>query len=439
MEAILIIGGEVRFDTAADPDAQRRIRETVGQLLQVKNLAVLMGSGASLHLGSPAIRDVQRTQLDAMFAASSVEPSALASSALDALVPDDGVDLEQLLAALSNSLAYAESAGRETVKIGEGDVTRDVLRELRRAVNVSLATSCDLPNPSLVKDERFKEDPWLAHREFFRRLLRSRRPDLPRVSVFTTNYDLVIERTLDDAGVPYFDGFVGTVDRVMRLDAYRHDLYLPPDGDGRRLVRVPNVLYLYKVHGSLNWRPATSPAGYGTSHVVQSARPRGADEDLALIYPTPHKESDVLGHPYADLLRVLSTTLSAPETAIVTVGYGFADDHINRLILQALPSNPTLQVLIVDPCKVVARDSEVPPTYEFGSSTVARLAQVRDQRLAVLTGDGVCFSTLAEVALPDPDDYALEQTDSLASAIEAALQGAPGLADAVADEEAQSP
>ena len=129
--------------------------------------------------------------------------------------------------------------------------------------------------------------------------------------VFTTNYDLVIERTLDDAGVPYFDGFVGTVNRVMQLESYQQDLYLPPQADGRRLVRTPNVMYLYKLHGSVNWRSGVSPAGHGTVHVEQSSQV-GEDEELVLIYPTPQKEADVLGHPYADLLRAFSTTLSAP-------------------------------------------------------------------------------------------------------------------------------
>jgi len=433
VEAILIIGGEVRFDSSIDADALRRIRDTVGQLLQVKNLAVLIGSGASYHLGSPAIRSVSAEELDGMVVAADVALSVEATKVRDALVSkDDGVvDLERLLASLSNSLAYAASVGRESVTIGDDEVSCDAIRELRRAVNVSLAQACDLPKHSAIQDDRFRDDPWLAHREFFRRLLRSRRPDLPRVSVFTTNYDLVIERTLDDAGIPYLDGFTGTVDRVMRLEAYRHDLYLPPQADGRRLVRVPNVLYLYKVHGSLNWRSTPSPAGLGTSHVTQSGLTTAPD-DLALIYPTPHKESDVLGHPYADLLRILSTTLNGLETAIITVGYGFADEHINRLILQALPSNPTLQVMIVDPCGVVERAGDQ-AQHRFGSSPAARLAQIADQRVAVLTGEAACFANLAEATLPDPDDFAVDESASLVTALEQALVGDP-VANAEEDE-----
>lgn len=423
MDSILIVGGEVRFDSTAEPDAIRRIRDTVGQLLQVKNLVILIGSGASYHLGSPSIRSVTRASVEELISRANVELSADATGALEALVPEDGIDLEALLASLTNSLAYARSVGRTSVGVGDEDISCDAIVELRRGVNLGLARACDLPNENL--DGRFADDPLHAHREFFRRLLRSRRPDLPRVNVFTTNYDLVIERTLDDSGIPYFDGFTGTVDRVMRLESYRQDLYVPPQADGRRLIRVPNVLYLYKVHGSVNWRAAPSPAGLGTSHVTQASR-LPAEDDLALIYPTPHKESDVLGHPYADLLRVFSTTLSAPETAVVVVGYGFADDHINRLIYQALPSNPTLQLMIVDPVRVVSRDAQS-GAYSFGSTPTARLAQVSDQRIAVLTGDATCFATLAEAALPDPDDFAVDETQILASAIERALTGEDGL------------
>jgi len=421
LDAILTIGGEVRFDTVAEPDSVRRIRETIGQLLQVKNLALLIGSGASFHLGSPAIRRVSQETVKEMAAAAGLQISAEAEAALSALVPEDGVDLETLLASLTNSLAYASSVARDAVLIGPDTFGCDVLRELRRTVNISLAAACDLPNNDRIDEQRFLADPWLAHREFFRRLLRSRRLDLPRVKVFTSNYDLVIERTLDDAGIPYFDGFVGTVDRVMRLETYQQDLYLPPQGDSRRLMRVPNVLYLYKIHGSVNWRTSTSLAAFGTSSIKQSATDATDGAELTLIYPTPHKESDVLGHPYADLLRMLSTTLSAPETAILIVGYGFADEHINRLILQTLPSNPTLQIFIVDPFGVLERQEDPSGEYSFGSSPVARLAQIPDQRLAVLTGMDARFSTLAEAAMPDPDDFAVDESASLADALERAI------------------
>ena len=58
-------------------------------------------------------------------------------------------------------------------------------------------------------DPPFDVDPLLAHRTFLSRIVRSRRSNLPRPRIFTTNYDLVIESALDELGYPYIDGFSG--------------------------------------------------------------------------------------------------------------------------------------------------------------------------------------------------------------------------------------
>ena len=70
------------------------------------------------------------------------------------------------------------------------------------------------------------------------------------VEIFTTNYDLLIERALEETNVPYFDGFVGGVGPFFVQDSVEadggektRDMY-PPTGWTR----------LWKVHGSIGWR-----------------------------------------------------------------------------------------------------------------------------------------------------------------------------------------
>jgi hypothetical protein len=50
---LLIVGGRLRTRAEMDSETLRRVTETLGHLIQVKNLIVLLGSGASHHLGSP--------------------------------------------------------------------------------------------------------------------------------------------------------------------------------------------------------------------------------------------------------------------------------------------------------------------------------------------------------------------------------------------------
>ncbi|MGO1312931.1 MAG: hypothetical protein ACTMKW_10310, partial [Brevibacterium aurantiacum] len=60
-KGLLVIGGTVKeVITTSEPKV---VREHLGSLLQVKNLVVLLGSGASFHLGSPKTRDLTNEQV----------------------------------------------------------------------------------------------------------------------------------------------------------------------------------------------------------------------------------------------------------------------------------------------------------------------------------------------------------------------------------------
>ncbi|HWT05486.1 MAG TPA: SIR2 family protein, partial [Xanthomonadales bacterium] len=252
-------------------------------------------------------------------------------------------DLETILADLSTAVRFVNSRYARD-EVGENSV--EALRLVRAKVNRALALACDL-----ATDESREEDELKAHKAFFARVLASRRSDLPRARVFTTNYDLVIEKALDVLGIDYIDGFVGTVNRTLRLDVYSREYYMATAiGSERRPRRLADFLYLYKVHGSLNWRSRANRVAAGSDRVVQISNYRATPiDDLALIYPTPQKEADTLGYPYSDLLRAFGSTLTEPDTALFTIGYGYSDEHINRIISQSLASNATLAIVLVDP------------------------------------------------------------------------------------------
>src|SRR5439155_16028530 len=62
------------------------------------------------------------------------------------------------------------------------------------------------------------------------------------LEIFTTNYDLFIETAFEDAGVPFFDGFVGSVHPFFAPESVDVEdaSVLPPKGWTR----------LWKLHGS---------------------------------------------------------------------------------------------------------------------------------------------------------------------------------------------
>ncbi len=69
------------------------------------------------------------------------------------------------------------------------------------------------------------------------------------VEIFTTNYDLLFERALETFGIPFFDGFIGSVNPFLVPESIeleqgtRINPVTPPRGWTR----------LWKVHGSISW------------------------------------------------------------------------------------------------------------------------------------------------------------------------------------------
>jgi len=419
---VIVSGGRV-LACADEGDAfYRRAADIVGAFLQIKNLNVLIGAGASYALGSPRIRSVGMDEIHAMLERNGVEASSEATAVVRLIVEREGgtVDLEQVLATLSSALALAGSGG--SVELSATSVTVVAVREARGALNRALALDCDLPKADLPESH-----PLGAHRTFFRRLLRARRLDLPRVRIFTTNYDLAIEKALDADGTVYFDGFSGTVERVFKPEMFERDLYLPPDPDQRRMLRVPDLLYLHKLHGSINWRKRQGTNLVAADEVIQESRASAAgDDELILIFPTPLKEGDVLAYPYSVLFRTFMSALAEPDAALIAIGYGFADDHINRQLLQALGS-PSFQLLAIGPsgvftsCSREREDVEI----DYADGPLGVLARAHDARITVISGSTAGrFEDFAVNVMPDSTeaggDVPLETQAALAESLESA-------------------
>lgn len=145
--------------------------------------------------------------------------------------------------------------------------------------------------------------------------------DFP-VSIFTTNYDVLIEQALEESSTPYFDGFIGSKKAFFDLGAVEDDNLLPP-----RWVR------LWKIHGSINWQ-------YDCKHAII----RTSTENMAadhLIFPSHLKYDQSRKMPYLAMLDRLQNFILKKSSALLICGYSFGDDHINEVITRCLQNNPT--------------------------------------------------------------------------------------------------
>ena len=74
------------------------------------------------------------------------------------------------------------------------------------------------------------------------------------------------------------------------------------------------------------------PFGAAPNHSEIPATPA----DTAMIYPNPAKDVETTEYPYAELFRDFAAALCRPNTVLVSYGYGFGDDHINRVVTDML-------------------------------------------------------------------------------------------------------
>ncbi|MBN5268192.1 SIR2 family protein [Serratia ureilytica] len=148
------------------------------------------------------------------------------------------------------------------------------------------------------------------------------------VEIFTTNYDLLMEQSLEDMEIPYFDGFVGAKNPFFDLRALEDNLI--PQHWSR----------LWKLHGSINWCQKSS------GNKKRVFRSNAELKELShLIYPSHLKYEESRKMPYLALIDQLNRFIRKKSSFLILSGYSFNDGHINDVIVNALKSNPTAMVL----------------------------------------------------------------------------------------------
>lgn len=181
----------------------------------------------------------------------------------------------------------------------------------------------------------------------------SRTATRERLHIFTTNYDRLIEFGADLIGLRIIDRFVGELEPIFRASRLGIDMHYNPPGIRGEPRYLEGVIRLSKLHGSIDWRQDS--IGGVNSRIVRAALPFGAAQDHSgvprdigdglMIYPNPAKDVETLEYPYAELFRDFAAAVCQPNAVLVTYGYGFGDDHINR-ILQDMLTIPSTHLAI---------------------------------------------------------------------------------------------
>lgn len=182
----------------------------------------------------------------------------------------------------------------------------------------------------------------------------SRTGNRERLNIFTTNYDRLIEVGAELAGVHLMDRFVGTMMPIFRSSRLNLDIHYNPPGIRGEPRYLEGVARLTKLHGSVDWVQNNNEIRriglpFGADDVVPYLNApglKGANALRLMIYPNSAKDRETAEYPYVELFRDFAAAICRPNSTLVTYGYGFGDEHINRVIHDMLTIPSTHLVVI---------------------------------------------------------------------------------------------
>lgn len=175
-----------------------------------------------------------------------------------------------------------------------------------------------------------------------------------RLNIFTTNYDRLIETGAEIAGLHLIDRFIGNISPIFRSSRLDIDMHYNPPGIRGEPRYLEGVVRFSKLHGSIDWlqygndiRRLGLP--FGASSITPYLNVAGYSNVTAhemMIYPNAAKDQETANYPYVELFRDLASAICRPNSTLVTYGYSFGDEHINRVIRDMLTIPSTHLVII---------------------------------------------------------------------------------------------
>lgn len=220
---------------------------------------------------------------------------------------------------------------------GESEVEKNenLLKEVK-SVSSKLVTN-DFGNDTNIRNTL------KVYREFILNIIgilhSSNARQVPRTAnIFTTNYDLFIEKAtdkvLESSKFIFNDGATGYFDR--KLESTNYNRTVSYKGLNDNYINELPSLTLIKPHGSVNWEKNEGFL-YIRNYVV---------DDPCVVKPTGREEEETfLSNHFHEMLRIFQLELDKPQTILFVIGFSFQDNHIAKMVKRAL-QNPELMMYI---------------------------------------------------------------------------------------------
>lgn len=317
----------------------REIRELKTHLSYSKNIGFFFGAGTSCALGIPNVEQLT-SGIEAKLTNDFLVNFKLVKTDLESIITDRKVNIEDIL----NQIRRIRELTGETTKVYEG-VSGENAKLLDKEI-CTIIYDIILGKESVANISQTKKFfAWLSllNRDFSK-------------EVFTTNYDLIIEKSLEASQIPYFDGFVGSFEPFFWQESI--DQFVSKNDMTQNWIR------LWKIHGSLSWfwKEDKITKSQKIIRIGKIENIKKEDNEL-VIYPSKEKYDSSKKQPFIAYFDRLKNYLLSGELLFVFTGYSFSDQHINEIIFNCLRQNNRLTVLVF-----FFQDSEVENLHKQTSS-----------------------------------------------------------------------
>jgi hypothetical protein len=323
-------------------DLRQRLNQLLTEVLLSENLVVLAGLGTTLY-----IRDEKGNRCGPTMPQLWDEVAKKAGEHFEAIkekvrysTPKEGGDNIELL--LSHCLLSERLEPNK--QIGEFVAGAERL----------IAERCRFVKPGTSLS---------SHESFLRKVAR-RNPRKPRLRVFTTNYDLTFETAASHLRFVVVDGFSHTQPQEFDGSHFGYD-FVVRSQDREVPDYLPNVFYLFKLHGSVDWE-------LDSGQITKKQIP----PKPLIIYPRMSKFESSYDQPFIELMSRFQLSLREPNTGLLVLGFGMNDHHIVQPVMSAIRANIGLKAAIVGPSLKTSKNEAI--------QSIRSLIQEGDWRLSLV-------------------------------------------------------